>query len=113
MCSSDLDSCPPPVLPLVQRIATDPKRPSESRVLAIRVLARSGGSATPEVLRGLIMHPRRWLGRRLAPKSPELLAALTGLSSYWAQDPAAAEVLAQAREHSDPDIRNAAGAPAA
>lgn len=107
------DCCPPPVLPLLQRIATDPKRPSESRVLAIRVLARRGGTATPEVLRGLVMHPRRWLGRRLAPKSPELLAALTGLSSYWAQDQAAAEVLAQAREHSDPDIRNAAAAPAA
>jgi hypothetical protein len=103
------DSCPAPVVPLVQRIATDPKWPSESRVLAIRALARSASSTTPEVLRGLIMHPRRWLGRRLAPKSPELLAALSGLSSHWAQDPAAAEVLAQAREHSDPDIRAAAG----
>ncbi|HEY9014078.1 MAG TPA: hypothetical protein VIM84_03325 [Gemmatimonadales bacterium] len=103
------DSCPAPVVPLIQRIATDPRRPSESRVLAIRALARSGGSATPEVLRGLVMHPRRWLGRRLAPKSPELLAALAGLASHWSKDPAAAEVLVQAREHSDAEIRAAAG----
>ena len=107
------DSSPAPVVPLLQRIATDPRRPSESRVLAIRALARSGGSATPEVLRGLVMHPRRWLGRRLAPKSPELLAALAGLASHWAKDPAAAEVLTQAREHTDPEIRAAAGGPAA
>jgi hypothetical protein len=106
------DRCPRPAVPLLQRIATDPKRPSESRVLAIRALARSGASAAPEVLRGIVMHPRRWLGRRLAPKSPELLAALDALSAYWADDPAAAEVLAQAREHSDPEIRAAAGAPA-
>jgi hypothetical protein len=103
-----LDGCPPAALPAIQRLAIDPKRPSEVRVLAIRILARSRTAEALPLLRDLIMHPRRWLGRRLAPKSPELLAALSALASHWPQDPMAADVLTRARQHSDQDIRSAA-----
>jgi hypothetical protein len=108
-----LESCESAAALLVERIATDPKRPSESRVLAIRILARSRTPEALQVLRDLVMHQRRWLGRRLAPKSPELLAALIGLAGYWCEDPAAADALTRAQQHSDPDIRAAAAPPPA
>jgi hypothetical protein len=108
-----LESCPLDAVASARSIATDPKRPAEFRVLAIRILGRSQTADALHLLRELVMHPRRWLGRRLAPKSPELLAALTALASYWPEDPAAAEALTRARQHTDQDIRAAASAPAA
>lgn len=109
--SSVLDSCPPEALSHLERIAGDPKRPAEARVLAIRAIARSGTGTALGLLRDLALPPRRWLRRRLAPKSPELLAALSGMAVHWRQDPIAAEVLTLAMQHSDPEIRAAAGSP--
>jgi hypothetical protein len=111
--TSALEACPPQAIPAVQRIAVDAKRASELRVLAARIVTRV---RTPEALRILlevIALRRRWFGTRMTPKSPELLAALTGLAAYWRNDPTAAEVLVYARQHSDPDIRAAASSPAA
>jgi hypothetical protein len=95
----------------LERIAGDPKRHAEARVLAIRAIARSGTRTALHLLRDLALPPRRWLRRRLAPKSPELLAALAGMAVHWRQDPTAADVLTLAMQHSDPEIRAAAGIP--
>lgn len=108
-----VDSCPPDAIPLVERIAMDPRRPPDVRVPTLRILARS---RTPQALKVLLAHAhhrRRWFGRRLAAKSPELLAAIAGLASYWRDEPMAAEVLAYALQHPDPEIRAAANSPAA
>jgi hypothetical protein len=105
-----LEACPSEAAPVVQAIAVDPKRPSELRVLAARLVTRA---RTPEallVLLELIALRRRWFVKRMAPKSPELLAALTGLASHWREDPAAAAVLFHARQHHDSEIRAAARA---
>jgi hypothetical protein len=109
--SSVLDSCPPEAMSHLERIAGDPKRHAEARVLAIRAIARSGTRTALHLLRDLALPPRRWLRRRLAPKSPELLAALAGMAVHWRQDPTAADVLTLAMQHSDPEIRAAAGIP--
>jgi hypothetical protein len=106
-----LDTCPPAAVALAQRIAVDPKRPSESRVLAIRILGRSRTPEALRVLQDLVMHRRRWLGRRLPPKSPELLAALAALATQWPNDSDAADALQRAAQHSDPEIRAAAKPP--
>jgi len=45
--------------------------------------------------------------RRLASKSPEMLAALAGLAAHWSAEPAAKEILALASTHSDPEISDA------
>ena len=71
-----VESCSAEALTLVHRIAVDTRRPTELRVLAVRILARSKSAEALAVLHGLALHRRRWFGRRLAPKSPELLAAL-------------------------------------
>jgi len=107
--SAALDFCPPCAVPPLQRIAADPRRPAEARVLAIRSLARSGTDAALHLLRDLALPPRRWLRRRLAPRSPELLAALSGLATHWRNNAVASEALSRALQHSDPDIRAAAG----
>ena len=109
--SSVLDSCPPEAISHLERIAGDPKRHAEARVLAIRAIARSGARTALGLLRDLALPPRRWLRRRLAPKSPELLAALSGMAVHWRNDPIAADVLNLAMQHSDPEIRAAAGTP--
>jgi hypothetical protein len=104
-----LESCPPAVLPLVERMARDPVRLSAHRVLAIRVLARSRSARALEGLAALSVARTRWLRRRcLAPKSPELLAAIAGLAAHWAEEPRAQQVLAAAERHADAEIRAAA-----
>jgi len=109
--SSVLDSCPPEAMSHLERIPADPKRHAEARVLAIRAIARSGTRTALHLLRDLALPPRRWLRRRLAPKSPELLAALAGMAVHWRNDPIAADVLTLAMQHSDPEIRAAAVTP--
>jgi hypothetical protein len=108
-----LESCPPDAIPLLEWIALDTRRSSEIRVPSLRTLART---RTPEALKVLLaqaQHRRRWFGRRLASKSPELLAAVSGLASYWRDHPMATEVLSRALQHSDPEIRAAASSAAA
>jgi hypothetical protein len=106
--SAALDASTGETIAQLERIAADPRRPVETRVLAIRTLARSGARSAMQLLRDLALPPRRWLRRRLAPKSPELLAALSGLAAHWANDPAATAALHLAMQHSDPEIRAAA-----
>jgi hypothetical protein len=108
-----LETCPAEAIPLLERIATDPRRSSEIRVPTLRILARTRAPEALKVLLTQAQHRRRWFGRRLASKSPELLAAIAGLASYWRDHPMVPEVLAHAMRHSDPEIRAAANSPAA
>jgi hypothetical protein len=103
-----LEACPAPALPLIERITVDSRRAPEVRAMTLRILART---RAPEALRLVLaaaLNRRQWLGRRLAPKSPLSLAALAALASHWKEHPSAAEVLALALQHPDPDIRSAA-----
>jgi hypothetical protein len=105
-----LESCPPKAIPLVQRIAVDPKRQPELRALAVRIVARAREPETLRVLLEIVNYRRRWFLSRLAPKSPDLLAALTGLAAHFSEDPLVKEVLAYARWHTDRQIRAAVAA---
>jgi hypothetical protein len=111
--SAALERCPPEALPLVERIAADPRQSSELRVAAVRILARTRAPQALRVLVDLALKRRFWLRRRLAPKSPELLAAVAALASFWPHEPVAAAVLDRALHHSDPDVRAAASSTAA
>ncbi len=104
-----LESCPVSVLPLIERMARDPARLSAHRVMAIRVLARSRSARALESLASLAVTRTRWLRRqRLAPKSPEVLAAIAGLATHWPGEPRVQQVLAAAERHADADVRAAA-----
>ena len=104
-----LESCPAAVLPLIERMARDPARLSAHRVISIRVLARSRTARALESLASLAVTRTRWLRRqRLAPKSPEVLAAIAGLAAHWPTEPRLQPMLAEAERHADADIRAAA-----
>jgi hypothetical protein len=107
-----LESCPNEAISLVATIAVDPGRPQDVRMTSLRVLSRSRSPEALKVLLAYARQRRRWFGRRLPSKSPELLAALSALAVYWKDDPRASEVLAHAMRHSDPEIRAAATAAA-
>jgi len=102
-----LESCPPRAIPLVQRIAVDAKRQPEVRALAVRIVTRAREPETLRVLLAIVNYRRRWFRNRLAPKSPDLLAALTGLAAHWSEEPLVKEVIAYARWHTDRHIRAA------
>jgi hypothetical protein len=106
-----LDGCPASVVPVILRRLSDKELASEPRALAIRVLAGSKARAALDYLIDLTVRRRRFWGRRLAPKSPEVLAALGGLAQHWAQDSKAKGVISLAGRSGDPDIRAAVATP--
>jgi hypothetical protein len=109
-----LQECPAPAVPAVAGRATGRGGSPELRVLAIRVLGRSRAPAALEALLRITDGGRTLLRRRkLAAKSPELLAALIALSGAWTTHPTAASVLARAARSKDPEVRAAAAAGAA
>jgi hypothetical protein len=105
------ENCPAAALPLLGRITVDPERPSDLRAIALKILARTRAPEALRLLLAVVVSRRLWFTRRIAPKSPLLLAALSALSNHWREDAAALEVLTVAKQHADPDIRAAAGGP--
>ena len=105
-------SCPASVLPIIMNRVDRDDIPAPLRALAIRAVA---GVQSPDVvdwvLRFVMIGRKRFLGgERLAPKSPEMLAALVALGTHWRSDPRAAQTLARALKHTDAEIRGAAQA---
>jgi hypothetical protein len=104
-----LERCPTLAVAPIMRIVNDRDRPPAIRALAIRAVA---SARTPAVLDALIQRARAkrsFFGRRrLAPKSPEMLGALSGLAIHWSGDGKAADVLKLAVASGDPEIRAAA-----
>ena len=100
-----LESCPVEMVKAVERFLGEGRRSQELRALAVRVLARATGAEVLPRLVELAGERRILRGRRLAPKSPIVLAALEALAQYWAAHPQAAGLLALARAHPDPEFR--------
>lgn len=83
--------------------------PSDIRVQAIRSLVQAKTAQARACLIELAVARRRWLmARRLAPRTPEMLAAISALAAAWPDDPGAAEVLRLASRSRDDAIRSAA-----
>lgn len=78
--------------------------------MAVRVLARATGAQALPRLVELAGGRRILRGWRLAPKSPVVLAAIGALAKYWGDHPQVSGLLAEARQHPDPDVRLAAEA---
>lgn len=106
-----LDGCPPEAAPLLVHQLESHTQPADVRLLVVRVLSMLPVPEARDCLVRRVQGRRRWmLWRRLAPKSPETVAALAGLAGRWRGDPAAANVLRLARGSRDPELRAAAGA---
>lgn len=100
------------VLVLSRRLS-EPTFPTELRPLALILVGRSSAPAALEALLRVVDGGRTLLGRtQLAPKSPDLIAALTGLARSWTGDARAREFLRLAARTNDPEIMAAIRTPA-
>lgn len=83
--------------------------PPELKARGIRLLAQAPAPATRDWLLARVLLPRTLLrGPRLAPKGPEVLAALGVLAARWADHPQSARALRMAAESGDPELAAAA-----
>lgn len=101
------DRCPRSVAMLfIDRIRNGTLE-KDLRPLAIRAVAPIMDVAVLELL--LAIAGREWpvLGVRVAPRSPEVLAALTGLARYWFWHRRADRIVVRAWHHRHPAVRNA------
>ena len=104
-----LGACPARAVPILIRRLTRRELDADLDLLAIKVVAAANAPGSLECLIEFTRPAKGWFRhKRLAAKSPRLLAALTGLATHWAWDPRAAEVLARAARHSDEAVRAAA-----
>ena len=72
---------------LAQRVVEDVSFPPEFRVMALHILGRSPSSLALDALLSFAQGGKSLLGRaKLANKSPEMLAALSGLARGWSHD---------------------------
>jgi hypothetical protein len=75
----------------------------------LRLVSRERSPAVVDVLLSFVLHSRRLLGgARLAPRSPEMLAALSSLTHMPADDPRTRTALELARASTDDAVREAA-----
>jgi hypothetical protein len=102
-----LESCPASVVPVILRRLSDGELDTEPTVLALRVLAISKTRTALDHLLGIAVRKRRFWGMSLAPKSPEVLAALSGLAQHWPQDSKVKGAIALAAKSHDPEVRAA------
>lgn len=107
------DGCPAGIAPLLlHRIHAGGLDP-QLRAVAIKAVAAVDNPNVVAALLGLSMMKGTlpWL-RKLAPKTPELLAALQGLAAHWPYHPEAAKALQLAARSKDVEIRKAGTPPA-
>jgi hypothetical protein len=102
------EGCPPAIAPLLlERIHSGQLDP-QLRAVAIKAVASVDNPNVIACLLGLsTTKGTLGLGRKLAPKSPELLAALQGLAAHWLYHPDAGKVLELAQKTKDTEIRKA------
>jgi hypothetical protein len=107
-----LEDCPPGIGRALIDLIEEKNIDRSIRLRAIRAL---GLVRTPESRDWLIHQAagkRRWWRRqRIAPKSPEVLTALSTLREFWAGQPLVEQTLKRALRSNDPDIRAAAATP--
>jgi hypothetical protein len=106
--SAAMTSCPRQAAKTLLARAEDSTMSADLRALGIRAASSDRSSATLEYLIGRTTGKRRFLRKQaLAAPTPEMLAALSGLATHWAQDPAAQAILAVAAKSRDKDVRDA------
>jgi hypothetical protein len=106
-------NCPRDAASVLRSRADDASLSPELRALGIRALSSQPAADTALWLSSRVLRTGKLLKREvLAPKSPEMLAAIEGLAMHWRESPAARSALALATASSDPEIRAAAVATA-
>lgn len=101
-------ACPPLAVSIVMRKVEDESYSPDLRLQAIRVIGSLPSDDARDWLVRRTLARKQWLRRqRLAPRTPELLAALAALAGRWREDDTVAPVLALAAASTDPDVQAA------
>lgn len=102
---------PDNAVPILIRRLKDASLPSEFRGTAFQLLAKTRSEAAMETLLSYVDGGRTMFLRRqkLAPKTPDMLAALSALARSRAVHKRALSVLAAARRSRDPQVMEAIG----
>jgi len=102
--------CPRSAVPILMSRVDRDDIPASLRALAIRAVASvKSPDVVDWVLRFVMVGRKRFFGgERLAPKTPELLAALIALGTYWPADKRVLSTLGRAAKSPDAEIRSAA-----
>jgi hypothetical protein len=105
-----MSACPPEAAGILKERAQDEALTPDLRALGVRALAQIRAPETRTWLIERTLGKKRWytFRRPLAPTSPEMLAALSGLAAHWASDTDAQVVLDLARRSSDSEVAAAA-----
>jgi hypothetical protein len=102
-CARD---CPPIAIPKIIERIVDKNLNQEIMAIAVRTLASTRAPEALPCLLSLCVVRTRWLRReKIAPKTPAVVAALTGLSRFWGTDAHVAKIVARAARSADPEIR--------
>jgi hypothetical protein len=102
---ASMTNCPKEAATILMGRADDPALSADLRALGIRALSSFTSRETLAFLIDHALGRKRLLRRRaLAPKTPEMLAALTGLAAHWRDDPAARPIFELAAASSDAEI---------
>jgi hypothetical protein len=106
-----LEDCPKGAVPLIVRHVERKSISPELRALGLRVVGAAKDEASlPWLLNYAVMRTRILRREKLLPKSPEMLAALSGLASGWSDDVRVQPMLEKAQKSKDLEIRAAATA---
>jgi hypothetical protein len=97
--------CPATLVPLIRTLVLSMGTPAPLRLAGVRALARSGTSEALETLLKLTWLRRFFFRRALAPKSAEMLEALSALYRNWPDDPVGRKVIQAAERSKDPQVR--------
>lgn len=105
-----IEGCSPPAAAVIrQRVDRGDFADSATRAAAVRAVGQGTDADTFEwLLRRVSVYGGLWRRMRLAPTSPEMLAALGILSTRWSVEARAARVLELARASTSASVRGAA-----
>lgn len=98
-------------VPILAKRVVDGEFPPEFRVISLHLLGRTSSILALDALLAWVHGGKTLLGKpKLAPKSPEMLAALAALARSWAHDRRAAALIGVALKSDDDQIVAAAQA---
>ena len=103
------NGCPRDAIPVLTRRLTEHSLDGMMGALAVKVIAPVRLTPVYECLVAATLAPKRrfQFRRKLAPKSPIVVAAIAVLATTWGMEPATQKVLAVAARSDDPEIQAA------
>jgi hypothetical protein len=100
-----MNNCPAPAAKLLKVRTSDAALSPDLRALGVRVLASFRSPETvPWLVERALGKKKLFRRRALGVKTPEMLAALSGLAANWRDDPLAQPALALAKRSKDAEI---------